>query len=81
MKKLLAFIILAAIPAMSQTMPFQSRPDGLIILTMNVDGKPMRVLLDTGAQSNVFRAKLGPQGETIKMQSASQVTLVHRCSV
>jgi hypothetical protein len=81
MKKLLFLFILIAIPAMSQTIPFQSRPDDLIILTMNVEGKPMRVLLDTGAQSNVFRAKLGPQGEIIKMESASQTTLVHRCAV
>ena len=70
------------VPANSQshTIPFTLR-DGQPLLTITIDGKPMRMLLDTGSNVTIVRKLIGAAGTSLKLRSANGSSLAHNCEI
>lgn len=71
-KSTLAIFFILAIPAVAQTLPFRSA-QGLIFIEAEVNGKPVSLIMDTGASSSLISYRVAGFGKykLPKMKNAS----------
>jgi hypothetical protein len=77
---LLLLLITAGAHAQSHKIPFTLR-DGQPLLTLSIDGKPVRMLLDTGSNVTIVRKLIGSVGPALKLRSANGSSLAHNCEI
>jgi hypothetical protein len=65
---------------LAHKIPFTLR-DNQPLLILTIDGKPMRMLLDTGSNVSIVRKLIGATGPALKLRSANGSSLAHNCEI